>query len=63
MITLQCKRCNNTWTYDGSNLYCANCIQCKSTVFLNKSNIDNKVINNSSSLEKNKIELEAMQQG
>jgi hypothetical protein len=33
---LECKRCNNIWTYKGKNPYCANCSRCKSTVFIKK---------------------------
>jgi hypothetical protein len=33
---LECKRCNNVWTYKGKNQYCANCSRCKSTVFIKK---------------------------
>ncbi len=37
MQTLECKRCSNVWNYKGSNLYCANCSRCKSTVFIKRS--------------------------
>jgi hypothetical protein len=36
---LKCKRCQNIWTYKGSNTYIANCSCCKSTVFIKKSSL------------------------
>ena len=36
MQKLQCKRCDNIWTYKGKNQYCANCSRCKSTIFIKK---------------------------